>query len=32
MEVKENISKISAYVQQNDVFVGALTVKERGYF
>jgi len=28
MSVSEDISKISAYVQQNDVFVGALTVKE----
>ena len=28
VEVKEDISKISAYIQQNDVFVGALTVEE----
>jgi len=28
VEVKEHISKISAYVQQNDVFVGAMTVAE----
>ena len=28
VDVKEDISKLSAYVQQNDVFVGALTVEE----
>lgn len=32
VEVKEDISKISAYIQQNDVFVGALTVKEHLLF
>ena len=28
VEIKENISKISAYIQQRDDFVGALTVFE----
>ena len=32
MEVKEDISKLSAYIQQNDVFVGALTVREHLLF
>ena len=32
MEVKEDISRISAYIQQNDVFVGALTVQEHLLF
>lgn len=32
MPIKEDISKISAYIQQNDVFVGALTVKEHLLF
>ena len=30
VEIKEDISKMSAYIQQNDVFVGALTVKDKG--
>ena len=28
VDVKEDISKLSGYIQQNDVFVGALTVEE----
>ena len=31
VEVKEEISKICAYIQQNDVFIGALTVKDSGF-
>ena len=32
VEIKEDISKLSAYIQQNDVFVGAMTVKEHLVF
>jgi len=32
VQINENISKISAYIQQNDVFVGALTVLEHLQF
>ena len=32
VQINENISNISAYIQQNDVFVGALTVLEHLQF
>ena len=32
VEIKEDISKLSAYIQQNDVFVGAMTVREHLMF